>query len=186
MVKEAFADWRDDNAPRLGAALAYYTVFSLAPLLVIAIAIAGLAFGHEAAQGRIVGRDPGPGRRGGRGGGAGHARERAQAGRRACWPTVIGMVTLLLGRERRVRRAARRAEHRVGSAGRSPAAASGALLRDRFLSFAMVLVLGFLLLVSLLISAAARLSDGFSSTRSASRPDHGPARGLNAVFSFGW
>src|SRR5438876_514812 len=54
MVKEAFADWREDNAPRLGAALAYYTAFSLAPLLVIAIAVAGLVFGHTAAQGRIV------------------------------------------------------------------------------------------------------------------------------------
>ena len=51
VLKEAFADWKDDDAPRLGAALAYYTVFSLAPLLVVAIAIAGLAFGHQAAQG---------------------------------------------------------------------------------------------------------------------------------------
>jgi len=43
-----------DNAPRLGAALAYYTTFSLAPLQVIVIAIAALIFGQEAVQGKIV------------------------------------------------------------------------------------------------------------------------------------
>jgi hypothetical protein len=51
--KKAGSDWMEDQAPTLGAALAYYTVFSLAPLLIIAIAIAGLVFGQEAAQGQI-------------------------------------------------------------------------------------------------------------------------------------
>ena len=50
ILKDAAADWSEDNAPRLGAALSYYTVFSLAPLLLITIAIAGLAFGQEAAR----------------------------------------------------------------------------------------------------------------------------------------
>src|SRR5687767_11274962 len=54
LIKEAFDDWSEDRASRLAAALAYYTIFSLAPLLIIAIAIAGLAFGREATQGRIV------------------------------------------------------------------------------------------------------------------------------------
>jgi membrane protein len=45
----------EDQAPTLGAALAYYTVFSLAPVLIIAISIAGLVFGKEAAQGQIFG-----------------------------------------------------------------------------------------------------------------------------------
>ena len=54
LLAEAARDWDKDNAPRLGAALAYYTLFSIAPLLVVAIAVAGLAFGQEAAQGRIV------------------------------------------------------------------------------------------------------------------------------------
>ncbi len=53
ILKETASDWMEDQAPTLGAALAYYTVFSLAPLLVIAIAIAGLVFGQEAAQGQI-------------------------------------------------------------------------------------------------------------------------------------
>ena len=51
LLKEAASDWIDDNAPRLSAALAYYAVFSLAPLLVITVAVAGLAFGQEAARG---------------------------------------------------------------------------------------------------------------------------------------
>ena len=42
LVREAFADWQADNAARMGAALSYYTLFSLAPLLIIAIAVAGL------------------------------------------------------------------------------------------------------------------------------------------------
>ena len=54
VLKEAFKDFNDDDAPRLGAALAYYTIFSIAPLLLISIAVAGLVFGQDAAQGRIV------------------------------------------------------------------------------------------------------------------------------------
>src|SRR4051812_16442411 len=53
IVVEAGSEWIEDKAPRLGAALAYYTIFSIAPLLVIAIAIAGFVFGQEAAQGQI-------------------------------------------------------------------------------------------------------------------------------------
>ena len=54
LIKEAAADWSHDKAPRLGAALAYYTVFSIVPLLVLFIAIIGLVFGQEAAQTTIV------------------------------------------------------------------------------------------------------------------------------------
>src|SRR3979409_400552 len=48
-LKKAAWDWMEDQAPTLGAALAYYTVFSLAPLLIIAVSIAGMIFGQEAA-----------------------------------------------------------------------------------------------------------------------------------------
>ena len=54
LVKEATTAWSDDYAPSMGAALAYYTVFSIAPLLLIVISIAGLVFGEEAARGEIV------------------------------------------------------------------------------------------------------------------------------------
>src|SRR5215470_13280083 len=56
LLKTAYMAWSKDKAPRMGAALAYYTIFSLAPLLIIAVAIAGLAFGVQAAQGEIAGQ----------------------------------------------------------------------------------------------------------------------------------
>src|SRR6266404_3779504 len=54
LVKRAAVKWNADDCLTLGAALAYYTVFSLAPILVIVIAVAGAVFGPEAAQGEIV------------------------------------------------------------------------------------------------------------------------------------
>src|SRR5581483_6029583 len=54
MLRDAAVRWWDDNPFRLGAALAFYTVFSIAPIVLIAIAIASLVFGREAAQGHIL------------------------------------------------------------------------------------------------------------------------------------
>src|SRR5262249_55244063 len=56
VVKEAFSDFSEDKVPRLGAALAYYSIFSLAPLLIIAIGIASLLFSEQAAHGEIMGQ----------------------------------------------------------------------------------------------------------------------------------
>jgi membrane protein len=53
LIKETFSEWSEDKASRLAASLAYYTVFSIAPLLIIVIAVAGLVFGEEAARGQI-------------------------------------------------------------------------------------------------------------------------------------
>jgi len=54
LVADTFSGWSEDKAPRLGAALAYYTIFSLAPLLIIVISIVGFFFGADAARGEIV------------------------------------------------------------------------------------------------------------------------------------
>ena len=54
LLKETFKGWSEDKAPRLAAALAYYTIFSVAPLMIIAVAIASLIFRREAATGQIV------------------------------------------------------------------------------------------------------------------------------------
>src|SRR3954470_12348676 len=54
IIKEAFSEWSSDKGPRLGAALSYYTVFSIAPVLVVVIAVAGVFLGRDAAQGRIA------------------------------------------------------------------------------------------------------------------------------------
>jgi len=53
LIKESLTQWSEDYAPSMGAALAYYTIFSIAPLLVIAIAVAGFFFGQDAASGEI-------------------------------------------------------------------------------------------------------------------------------------
>src|SRR6202045_2799949 len=55
LSETAVYSWLNDRAPTMGAAIAYYTVFSLAPMLVMVIAIAGLAFGHQAAEGALFG-----------------------------------------------------------------------------------------------------------------------------------
>jgi uncharacterized BrkB/YihY/UPF0761 family membrane protein len=54
LLKTAYSEWSTHNVPRMSAALAYYTIFSLAPVLIIAIAIAGMAFGEKAAQGAVI------------------------------------------------------------------------------------------------------------------------------------
>ncbi|HZA29300.1 MAG TPA: YhjD/YihY/BrkB family envelope integrity protein, partial [Gammaproteobacteria bacterium] len=56
LLKDTAVEWNQDQAPRLGAALAYYAMFSLAPLLVIAVSIVGLVFSREAATGQVVGQ----------------------------------------------------------------------------------------------------------------------------------
>src|SRR5690349_3161943 len=54
LVKTTGSDWIDDEAPRLAAALAYYALLSLAPLIVLALVVAGFAFSEEAARGGIA------------------------------------------------------------------------------------------------------------------------------------
>jgi membrane protein len=56
LLQETLKEWNQDNAPQMAAALAYYTLFSIAPLLIVAIAIAGFIFGEQAARGEIVGQ----------------------------------------------------------------------------------------------------------------------------------
>src|SRR6478672_2643858 len=55
LLRTAFKEWSEDKAARLGAALAYYTIFAIGPLLLVMVAIAGYVFGQQAAQGQIVG-----------------------------------------------------------------------------------------------------------------------------------
>src|SRR5437588_8524686 len=54
LVRQTFREWSDDKVPRMGAAIAYYSVFSLAPLILTAIGIASMVFGKEAAQGAMA------------------------------------------------------------------------------------------------------------------------------------
>jgi membrane protein len=155
MIKEAFSDWSEDNAPRLGASLSYYTIFSIAPLLLISIALAGLAFGQEAAQGRIVGQIDGL---------VGHdaARsiqdmiENARKPGQGILATVFGMAMLLFGAGGAFNEL-RAALDVIWEIPPRKGGGLKALIKERVASFAMVLVVGFLLLVSLVISAGISL-----------------------------
>ena len=153
MIKAAVSAWVDDYAPSMGAALSYYTLFSLAPLLIIVIAVAGMLFGQEAAQGEIVAQLRGiMGEEGAVAveGILKAAREPATS----IVATIVGIAVLLLGATA-IFGELQSALDRIW---RVPAAQAQSgiwhLLRTRLLSFGLVLGLGFLLTVSLVVSAA--------------------------------
>jgi membrane protein len=150
LLRDAGAAWLEDDVPQLAAALAYYTAFSLAPLLVIAIAAAGLVFGAEAAQGRIVGQLSGlVGREGGEAIEAMIASARQP--RTGVLAGLIGAATLLLGATG-VFGQLRAGLNRIWEVP-SRGFAWKSIVTERLAAFAMVLAIGFLLLVSLLLSA---------------------------------
>jgi membrane protein len=152
LLRQTVLNWFDDKAPQLGAALAFYTALSIAPLLVISLGIAAFVFGHEAARGGVqdqmqflVGDQ-----------GAKAIEEmiaNANNPGKGVFATSLSLIILLFG-----------ASGVFGQLQQSlnaiwkvqPKAGRGILgiVRDRFLSFVMVLGSAFLLLVSLLLSAA--------------------------------
>lgn len=150
MLKETVNDYIEDEALSRGAAIAYFTVFSIAPMLVICIAIAGLVFGQEAAQGAIVGQ-----LRGLMGDQAAQAIQTmiASAGKRSSgiWATVIGFGTLLITASG-VFGEMQSALNYIWKA--QPKGGVSAILRARAASLGLVATMGFLLLVSLVLSAA--------------------------------
>ena len=151
--KDAVDSWAADYAPSMGAALAYYTVFSIAPLLLIVISVAGLVFGQEAARGEILGQLSGlMGEQGalavqGLLGSVNKPREGIVA-------TVIGVALLILG----ATTVFGELQNALDRIWRAPAQRPGRgvlrMLTARLLSFGMSLGIGFLLMVSLLASAA--------------------------------
>lgn len=164
LLKAAFHEWVEDRSPRLAAALSYYALFAVTPLLLISISIAGLAFGEEAARGevvrtvsQVVGET------------AGRAieeviRNARQSVHSGTVAAIIGIVLLLFGASG-VFNHLRESLNTIWEV--APAERSGVvrLLRKRFLSFAMVMAVGFLLLVSLLISAALAAAGRYVSSR---------------------
>lgn len=152
LLKQTVSNWSEINAPRLGASLAFYTLLSIAPLLVVCISIAGFIFGPKAAQAQIAGQIANV---------VGwqnaetlqalleHA-NRPAAGAAAA---AVGFLTLLFGASG-VFGELRDSMNLVwGVKGTSGSGIVG-MLKYRFVSFAMVLGIGFLLLVSLVLSAA--------------------------------
>ena len=150
VIWEAVKAWWNDGGVRLGASIAFYSMFALAPLLVIAIAIAGAAFGEEAARGQIVGQIQAlVGQQ------AAHAIqgmiEAAAQNTQSARASVLSFATLLLGASG-VFVELRNAFNNIWEP--PPKASSVSLfVRTRLMAFALVIAFGFLMIVSLLLSA---------------------------------
>ena len=152
LCETAVYSWLDDRAPTMGAAIAYYTVFSLAPMLVMVIAIAGLAFGQKAAEGALF--DGLADLVGPESAGAVQAMLRsASSTRTGILATVVGFGTLIIGATA-VFSELQSALNVIWKAPASGGLGVWHLLKSRLLSLSVVLVIGFLLLVSLVISTA--------------------------------
>lgn len=151
LMRETVEEWVNDRASRKGAALAYYTIFSLAPLLILAISIAGFFFGEEAARGEIVAQMRellGPD-------GARAVQaviENAAEPAVGIWATIIGLVTLLVGATTALAELKDDLDE-IWDAPPERIRGFWYMVRKRLLSVGMILALGFLLLVSLVLSA---------------------------------
>jgi membrane protein len=156
LLKQTVSAWFDDNAPRLGAALAFYTLLSLAPLLIVVVAIAALAFGQKAAQGQLiweiqdlVGTE-----------GARAIQSLIQSAYKPAagtTATVLGALTLFIGASAVVvelRDALNTIWHVPVPATVSSLRSLLRLIKERFYLFGLILGVGFLLLVSLALNAA--------------------------------
>jgi membrane protein len=150
-LKTTINEWVEAEPFQLAAALSYYTLFSLAPLLLIAIGVAGFVFGREAAQNQIVetlqgmiGQDS-----------AQTVQEMIQASnekpKTGMMSTLIGFVALMFGAGGVVGQL-QTSLNRIWEVKPKPGQGIWGFLRQRFFSFAMVLAIGFLLLVSLVVT----------------------------------
>ena len=159
LVKEAGNAWVSDYAPSMGAALSYYSVFSMAPLLLVVISIAGLVFGEEAVRGEVFGQL--------------HSLLGADAAKavqailasvsdkpaQGVLSTVIGIAVLLIGATS-VFGELQDALDRIWRAPvRNRSGGLWGLVRARLLSFGMVLGIAFLLMISLVTGAAVSALD---------------------------
>ena len=153
LLKGAGSAWLADRAPTMGAALAYYTLFSMAPLLLIAIAVAGAVFGIDTARGEILGQMHSL--LGAEGAAAVAARlDNVRRSGQSSMGTLLGALLLIIGATTVFAELQDSLDHiwRVDTPRRGGSVWQW--LRARLLSFGLVLGVGFLLMVSLAVSAA--------------------------------
>ncbi len=152
LSRKAVSAWVDDYAPSMGAAISYYTIFSLAPLLVIVIAIAGALFGREAAQGQIVTQISGM--VGQEGASAVEAMlVSASEPDKGLIAGLISVVVLLIGATTVFAELQSSLDRIWHVPEKEKPSGVWAVLRARVLSFGLILGLAFLLIVSLMLSA---------------------------------
>ena len=160
LLKSSFDEWMEDKALRLSAALAYYSIFSIAPLLVIAISVADLVLGAEAVRGHLD--EQLKGYVGAKAAESVQSMVQSTSKRSSGWiGTVVGFATLMLGASG-VFGQLKDALNTIWGVKAKSGVGIWGFLRERLLSFGMVLVIGFLLLTSLLLTTAlAALSGHF-------------------------
>jgi membrane protein len=151
LVRQSFSAWNEHEAPRLGAALAFYTILSMAPLVILAIAILALFFGHSKADSHLLGQVHSMVGQQGSDAVKGMI-EQAQKPASGAFASIIGVITLLFGASG-VFVELRSALNKIWEV--KPATGTGlwGMVREGFFSFGMMLAVGFLLLASLVISA---------------------------------
>jgi membrane protein len=152
IVKETASDWLDDKAPRLAASLALYTLMSLAPMLILAVSVSGLIFGDEAARGQIAHQLAGV-----LGDSGALAVQSVVANAKApssgVLGTAVGLALALFGASG-VFGELQGTLNAIWDVDSRPGRGIWGFIRDRFFSFTLVLGVAFLLLVSLVVSAA--------------------------------
>jgi membrane protein len=148
----ALKAWWNDDAPRVGASVAYYTLFAIAPILLVAIAVAGLAFGDEAVRGEIVGQlDHLIGAEGARA--VQSLLEGASRRPSGILATVLGSITFVVAATGAFLEL-QAALNTIWRVKPRPGTNLQAFLMDRVRSFGLVVAVGFLLMVSLAVTAA--------------------------------
>ena len=152
LIKESFQEWQKDGALDLGAALSYYTIFSLAPLLLVALAVAGLLWDRGQIQGQLIAQMQdlmGPQ------GAQAIETMLANAGRHGSGvvASVLAVVTILFGATG-VFVQLQSSLNKVWNVEAKPGLGIWSFVKTRLISFGMVLGIGFLLLVSLVVSTA--------------------------------
>ena len=151
LVKKTFKEWGEDKASRLAAALAYYTVFSIPPLLVVGIGIASLFTERAMVEDQLVGQAGSL--MGSRGAEAIETilESAEEPGSSEIIPTLIGFALLLFGASG-VFTQLQDAMNTIWDVEADPDRGIMGIIKERFLSFTMVLAIGFVLLVSLMLS----------------------------------
>jgi membrane protein len=158
LLQETLAEWNKDKVSRLAAALSYYTIFSIAPLLIIVIAVAGAVFGEDAARGAIEKQLHGL-----IGDGAiviQTAIQHANKPQQGTIASLISLIILVFGATGLFAEL-QDSLNTIWKVKPKPGRAVKTIIRQRFLSFTLVFGIGFLLLVSLVISTTLSLAIGY-------------------------
>ena len=160
IVGETIHEWSEDKASRLSAALAYYTVFSIPPLMVVAIGIASLFTDRATVEEQVVSQAGGLMGQQGAEGIRTILQSAEQPGNGELLPTLFGLALLIFGASG-VFTQLQDAMNTIFGVKPDPKRGIVGLIKDRFLSFTMVLTIAFILLVSLVLSTALSAFSGF-------------------------